>query len=302
VKGISPFLSAALLTPLLSGAAFAANPPKEFRPPEKRPLPVDILQATAFEAQPSAVRAGEPLKLTLTIRNVSNTVLAAVPWAIEEPALPGSVPCGRGTRANVAANETFQVSCTARPAAGRRTFRGVADPDGTLGEPAGGPGALNFRLNNSREVAVTVMTPGAIAATEAWLDPQRARHAAQGLAMVMSSRSGAPPRGPGCSLVLEPGTDHIRFGVDCRKSPQGDRLNFLLYRGFDLKNGWMVDHVETPDLNSASPDRGSRINVAPAPGSTRPYTEIHSYAVPFNFKFDVVKIKIRGPFGTDPYE
>lgn len=292
MKATLSFLSCALAALLSSSGVLAALPPGRV-PPEKKLLPADIVEATAFQAQPAVIRVGDRITLTLTIKNVSGAPLASVPWTIIEPVGPRWRTCGSGALTNVAPNAPVQVSCTMTAFVGPHSFRGAADPAGSLGE-AQVP--VNYRANNTRELTLTVMTAGAIAGTEVYLNAQRAKAAGAGFSQQID-------RTP-CPITLDENFNDLtmRVGINCANSLQGGKVDFELYRNFTLKNGWTVKWIDAPDMNHPTPAAGSRFDVRPAVGSTNPYMKVHSWSEHHNSKFDLLRILITGPYGTDPYQ
>jgi hypothetical protein len=291
-KSTNSFLSCGLAVLLGSTAAPAQTPQGRPRP-DKELKPADIVEAVALQAQPAVVRVNDTITVTLTIRNATGGTLARVPWSILEPVGARFRSCGSGEVTNLGPNASTQVSCTTTEVAGPHVFRGVADPLGSLGESQV---PVNYRANNTKELTVTVLTPGAIAGTEVYLSAQRAYAAGAGFSQ---HTDGTP-----CPVTLDenynPST--MRVGIDCANGFQGGKVDFELYKNFTLKNGWKVKFVEAPDMHDATPASGSRFDTSPGSGSATPFMKVHSWSQARNSKSDLLRILITGPYGTDPYQ
>lgn len=91
----------------------------------------DIVRVTGFTVTPRTQTNGKPVKIKMTVANVSSRKLSEVPWQI----LNGKKEIYSGSRYNVKAGESFSVTVSWTAAKGDHFFCADVDPKNTLHEP-----------------------------------------------------------------------------------------------------------------------------------------------------------------------
>lgn len=91
----------------------------------------DKVSVTGFSVRPQKPKAGKPVTIRMTIKNVSGKILKSVPWHI----VKNKKILDHGVRFNLSAGDSFKVSTTWTASKGSFFIYADADPKNTLREP-----------------------------------------------------------------------------------------------------------------------------------------------------------------------
>lgn len=295
-------------TPRPTGPAATASPP----PPSARlPGADDQVEVTAFTCNPEQPVQGFGYTLYLSIRNRSGRNLTGLKWHVlaegGSPVDQGAVTVANGATVRI----PIRIEGNLATAYGTRYYLGQVDPSNGLGE------SLSDRDDNQRDL---------------WVEVQRAEQVVQDLDFAQAVQAGAGFRmnffsEDGRSVSEQPWHKDIHgsvsgsyptpstwYQVEVPETSAILELNARAPLGtvearpeaftdFALKNGWVVDSVETRNGGPDEVGGSVRWLVTPEPGSARPYVRAklevpHSPGQITAF----VRIKIRGPRGLSPYK
>ncbi len=289
-----------------------ADPTVTLPPPSARlPGADDQVEVTAFTCDPEQPVQGIGYTLHLSIRNRSGRNLTGLKWQV---LAEGGARVEQGA---VALDNAATVRIPVRiegnlaTAYGTRYYLAQVDPSNGLGE------SPSDRDDNQRDM---------------WVEVQPAEQQVQDLDFVQAAQAGADFRvnffsEDGRSVSEQPWNNEIHGRISSSyptpatwirvQAPPASAILELNARGplgtvearpeafmhFTLKNGWVVDSVET--RNGGADEVGGSVNwlVTPEPGSAQPYVRAkleipHSPGQITAF----IRIKIRGPRGLSPYE
>jgi len=265
----------------------------------------DKLSVTGFSVTPSNPLPGQSVTAKMTIKNLCSSGAVNVPWKI----FVGGSQIGSGTRSDVAAGSSFDVTANWSAASGQHLFDGAADPDKTLGETAANHG-------NNYAKSVTVNVPKLVRQLLKWSSAAQAGAQFPIQPLVIPLVSCAPlgqfePLPGNFPDFLQ---YSIVYSINCTELTQpytNTQIDFEAFKSFRLKNGWKIRQVE----ESRKINMGTVTHtwlVKPSVGGDDPYMKAKLYfnvvytnpptkaVIPAKLLLGV-KVTIEGPEGKSPY-
>lgn len=91
----------------------------------------DKINVTKFSVKPLKPKAGLPITIKMTIKNVSSSVLKFIPWQIGKD----KKILDSGVHYDLKAGDSFTVCITSTAVKGEHFYYSDADPENTLQEP-----------------------------------------------------------------------------------------------------------------------------------------------------------------------
>lgn len=262
------------------------------------------VEAVSLTVSPENPTAGNQVSITFKIQSLGKGTVARIPWKIHLST--GNRTLARGEQRNVGPGASFEVSALWQAEAGEQRLQGIVDPDGNLPANTASP------AKRMVEKVVGVRSPRAAppaALEERWLDWTEAQ-------MVGAQSSHNVEPGPPCmNTGVFAGKQYIyeffsanellgspevlespMFYINCFVNPVGAKASPEAFKNFRLKHGWTIKSV---DLFFGTGEW--RWETRPQEGSDNPYMKMRIWANAGGHVAAVIRVKIAGPAGTNPY-
>ena len=259
----------------------------------------DKVAVADFTFNPPQPILGQPVVLTLTIKNLCNTSLTGVGWSIR--ASYSSETLSRGIQENLLPGSSIVVTGQLTPSAhGEHRFTAEIDWSNILGESAEG------QRNNVKTISFNVPTatpaPNNAVRVEMEtqvLDVDKAKLAGARFNQGVESSSACRFLGVFNSKTAVGNwpNSSVGFVAECIA---GGRATPEAFVDFRLKNGWVVK--EYMEIRSVQSNGDWTLLTPPRLGSNVPYMKAHLWASALGEARLILKVVIQGPRGTNPYQ